>query len=82
MLHIAGRRFVERRQAVTDVEVYSNCPSVELKVNGKSLGLVVPDDLHICRWKNVELQPGNNEIAAASPGTSLTDKCGWNYTPQ
>ena len=82
MLHIAGRRFVERRQAVTDIKVYSNCPSVELKVNGKSLGLVVPDDLHICRWKNVELQPGNNEIAASSPGTSLTDKCGWNYTPQ
>jgi beta-galactosidase len=80
MLHINGSRLVERHSANTDVEVYSNCASVELKLNGKSLGVVVPDDLHICRWKSVPLTPGANTLEATSPGTMLNDKCNWNYT--
>jgi beta-galactosidase len=80
MLHIKGRRLVDRKNAVTDVEVYSNCASVELKLNGKSLGIVVPDDLHICRWKNVQLKPGPNSLETTSPGTSLSDQCNWTYT--
>jgi beta-galactosidase len=79
MLHITGRRLVDRRNARTEIKVYSNGTSVELKLNGKSLGAVAPDDLHTCRWENVLLQPGKNEVEAAVPGTPLTDQCAWTY---
>jgi len=79
MLHIADRRLIDRKNAVTEIKVYSNCPSIDLKVNGKSLGTVAPDDLHICRWKDVQLQPGANTVEATAPGTSLTDTCDWTY---
>jgi beta-galactosidase len=81
MLHLNSRRFTDRHQATTTVEVYSNASSVELKFNGKSLGAVTPDDLHICRWKDVSLQKGNNVVEVNAPGTQLTDRCEWNYTP-
>jgi len=81
MLHINGCRLVDRKNAVTDVEVYSNCASVDLVLNGKLLGILVPDDLHICRWKGVQLKSGANILQATSPGTSLSDSCHWNYKP-
>ena len=37
-VHICGKRYVDRVEEVTKVTVYSNCPSVELFVNGESLG--------------------------------------------
>ena len=37
-VHICGKRYVDRVEAVTKVTVYSNLPRVELLVNGKSLG--------------------------------------------
>jgi beta-galactosidase len=80
MIHITGSRLVNRKNALTEIKVYSNCPNVELQLNGKSLGAVTPDDLHICRWENVQLQPGANDLEAMAPGTPLIDKCGWVYT--
>jgi len=79
MVHITGSRLVDRKGALTEIEVYSNCPNVELKLNGKSLGAVAPDDLHICRWPNVQLQPGANSLEATAPGTPLIDTCAWRY---
>ena len=38
-VHICGKRYVDRVEAVTKVTVYSNQPSVELFANGKSLGV-------------------------------------------
>lgn len=37
-VHICGKRYVDRVEAVTKVTVYSNQPEVELLVNGRSLG--------------------------------------------
>ncbi len=37
-VHICGKRYVDRVEPVTKVTVYSNLPSVELLVNGVSLG--------------------------------------------
>ena len=37
-VHLCGKRYVDRVEAVTKVTVYSNQPEVELFVNGKSLG--------------------------------------------
>ena len=38
-VHICGKRYVDRVEDVTKVTVYSNQPSVELLVNGESLGV-------------------------------------------
>lgn len=38
MLHICGKRYVDRVEAVTKVTVYSNRDEVELFVNGESIG--------------------------------------------
>ena len=38
VLHICGKRYVDRVEDVTKVTVYSNLPEVEMFVNGKSIG--------------------------------------------
>ena len=38
-VHICGKRYVDRVEDITKVTVYSNQPSVELFVNGESLGV-------------------------------------------
>ena len=38
MVHICSKRYVDRVEDVTKVTVYSNCPEVELFVNGVSVG--------------------------------------------
>ncbi len=39
MVHICGKRYIDRVEEVTKVTVYSNQPSVELFANGVSLGV-------------------------------------------
>ncbi len=39
MVHICGKRYIDRVEDVTKVTVYSNQPTVELFANGKSLGV-------------------------------------------
>ena len=39
MVHLCGKRYIDRVEDVTKVTVYSNQPSVELFANGKSLGV-------------------------------------------
>ena len=38
MVHLCGKRYVDRVEDVTRVTVYSNCKTVELFANGESLG--------------------------------------------
>lgn len=79
MVYIAARRNTPRKQAKTDIDVFTSAGPVELKVNGESLGTIKPNDLHISRWSNVELKPGTNQIEAIVEGGAkpLTDKCEW-----
>ncbi len=39
MVHICGKRYIDRVEEVTKVTVYSNCETVELFANGTSLGV-------------------------------------------
>ena len=39
MVHLCGKRYIDRVEDVTKVTVYSNLPSVELLANGVSLGV-------------------------------------------
>ena len=44
MVHICGKRYVDRVEDVTKVTVYSNLPTVELFANGESLGSKEAED--------------------------------------
>ena len=81
-VYITSRRFVNRDQAETPVKIYSNCPEVELFLNGKSLG-VCRSDNHLFLWPSVTLAPGENkiEVTARRDQRRLTDQCEWYYVP-
>ena len=44
MIHLCGKRYIDRVEDVTKVTVYSNLPEVELFANGVSLGRKTADD--------------------------------------
>ena len=44
MVHICGKRYIDRVEDVTKVTVYSNNPTVELFANGESLGVQESDN--------------------------------------
>jgi beta-galactosidase len=79
VLYITGRRFTERTNAVTDVKIYSNASKVELLLNGKSEGERSDGTNCVFIWKDVQLQPGENQIAAKAErdGRQLNDSCVW-----
>lgn len=68
MVHIAGKRLRQASREVQTIQVFTNCPKVELWVNGKSCGTVVPDKYAIAEWKEVRLVPGENRIVVRSVG--------------
>lgn len=79
MVYIAGHRNVNRVKPVTDVQVFSNCSEVTLKVNGKVIGKMQPDKLNICVFKGVQLSKGKNmiEVSAKDGKRVLTNDCCW-----
>lgn len=83
MVYLTSRRLVQRTLAQTDIKVYSNCPEVELLLNGKSLGKVAPDTFKVAKWSNVTLQPGVNDVVAVGTGGTkeVRDTCQWTLTP-
>ena len=80
LVYITSRRFVNRTEPRTPVKIYSNCDTVELKVNGVSQSAIRSDD-HIFLWNDVTLKPGKNRIEAVgiSAGKKHIDSCEWNY---
>ena len=83
MVRIASSRLTPRRQATTQIEVFSNCDKVELSVNGQALPSVSPDNVKVFRWSNVTLQSGPNNIVAKATSAqgTVTDSCQWVVDP-
>jgi len=83
MVRIASHAMTPRHLPTTDIEVFSNCPRVELFLNGRSLGAVAPDNVQVFRWPSVALQPGLNTVKAiaAAPAGPIADTCQWLLNP-
>lgn len=80
MVYIASRRMVRRKEAVTDIKVYSNCRLVTLRVNGRKIADMQPDNIKVSLFKNVHLKKGRNKIEVTGKtvlGNELKDICEW-----
>lgn len=72
VLYLAGRRNNIRRQAIQQIQVFSNLPKAELRVNGQSHGTLSPDEYHTILWENVRLHTGNNVITVIGKAGNKT----------
>ena len=71
MLYLTGKRNTVRTQRLQTIAAFTNLSGAELFVNGKSYGKTTPDSYAILEWKNVELEPGENEIKVVSTNKKL-----------
>lgn len=62
-VHLCGRRYIDRAEAVTRVKVYSNCDAIELYANGELVGQ--QRGAHMFTF-DVKLNMGENTIVAKS----------------
>ena len=79
MVYIAGRRSVNRVKPVTEVQIFSNCAEVTLKVNGQIIKKMQPDGGKVCIFKDIRLKKGENniEVSAKNGKRVITDACCW-----
>lgn len=71
MLYLTGKRNTVRTQRLQTITAFTNLSGAELFVNGKSYGKAIPDSYAILEWKNVEIEPGENEIKVVSTNKKL-----------
>ena len=71
MLYLTSKRNTVRTQRLQTITAFTNLSGAELFVNGKSYGKATPDSYAILEWKNVELEPGENEIKVVSTNKKL-----------
>jgi beta-galactosidase len=78
VVHINGRRYVQRSSAVIDIRVYSNAERVSLALNGRTLGSVACPG-RVCVMQDVRLAPGRNQVTAEARfrGRMVTDAITW-----
>jgi len=77
MVYITSRRDTVRSVAGVDIKIYSNQPSVSLRLNGGDAGTHAVED-HVATW-HVDLAAGRNRIDAVTPAVS--DTVDWVYQP-
>jgi beta-galactosidase len=77
-VYITSRRFAERPVGPMTIKVYSNLDSVDLILNGKSLGQKQSAADHVFTW-DVTLEPGQANVKAigTSGGKSQSDELTW-----
>ncbi len=86
MLHLTEKRFTERPSLVPQIKAYSNAESVELFVDGKSMGKIYRSDLDenhstVFVWENVQIKEDNASeikvVATLADGSTLEDTASW-----
>ena len=81
MLHLVGQRMMSTTNAAVTVMAFWNGEGdVTLKVNGKTVGTVRPDDVKTAIWRSVPLKLGKNAIEVSAGGR--TERTTWAYRPQ
>lgn len=82
VIYITDRRYNPRNIGEGPVKIYSNCDSVQLKLNDASLGAVPGDDC-VFIWPDVKLTRGNNRLEATGSrnGQTYTDTITIDYDP-
>jgi len=73
-VHITGRRFTTLPQSSASIRVYSNAASVELALNGRSLGPRSAAN-HVFVWNEVTWAEGANTVEASAG--EQTDSVTW-----
>jgi beta-galactosidase len=79
MLHITSSRDVNKRTEHVKVKIYSNQPSVRLRLNGGDWASVPVED-HIALWE-IDLATGENVVEAETQagGQTLSESVRWTY---
>jgi beta-galactosidase len=70
-VHITGRRFGTLPQSSTSIRVYSNAATVDVKLNGSSLGPRSAAN-HLFVWNDVPWAEGANTVEASAGGQADT----------
>ncbi len=80
MVYLADRRYVDRKQAETEVKVYSNQSEVILYHNGKKIGRMSESQPGVFR-SPITLQSGENKMSVRVKikKKELTDMVNWQY---
>jgi len=71
MVHVAGRRWVDRAPEERSITVYTNCEEVTLVVNGEEVATAKAKD-HAVVFENVLLRDGENTVTAVCGAVSDT----------
>ncbi len=82
LVYITSRRFTPRTNTTVEVKVYANCASVQLNINGASLGSLTSTN-HIFDWPGQTLTGGTNTVIAIGTQNSqtVTDTVVWLALP-
>ncbi len=80
MVHITSKRYNPRPAGPTAVKVYSNCPSVELRVDGIVLGQKKVDE-HIVMWEGIPFEEGKHavQVRGIGRGDGVVVSCEWAF---
>jgi beta-galactosidase len=84
MVHITGQRFSPRPAGLADIKIYSNCDTVELFINSRSLGVGQGSDVNVFTWLDVPLKEGANRVRAVGSiqgRRRCGDECMWQASP-
>ncbi|CCW15995.1 Beta-galactosidase [Sphingobium indicum BiD32] len=78
VLHLTGKRYIDRAYPIMDVKAYSNAERATLTINGRVVGDVACGG-SICNWTNVPLAPGANDavVTAVAHGQTVRDSMVW-----